>query len=226
MIKLVDSVRDLLSRNDYAYLFSKALGYSSVLGSCFYKLPIIVNILKAGHCGGLSPLALYLETVALLASVVYNHIRGNPFSTYGDIAIIVIQLFLLIFLLFSLGTNAKKEKLSSSHITGVVVFFLTYLYIIMKVVPSHASSNLIILSIISSLISKCPQILRNYQTKQTGVQSIITAGSSILGPLVKIYISLVETKDHYIFLYSLMIFILNFIIFLQILLYRKKSKDE
>ncbi len=220
-----DLLFQLLGDQSIRLLLSKVLGYSMTLGACFYKLPIMLNIWKAGNCEGLSPLSLYLETSAFLASLVYNINRQNPFSTYGDIAAISFQLFVLIAMVWTMGINKQGERLPSSHILLVSSFFVAFTYSIVFVIPTDFSSNLMIYSIVVSLCSKVPQILKNLREKDTGVQSVITAFNAILGPVAKIYITLIETKDMFILIYSCLSFVLNLLILAQIIIYNKAKKD-
>lgn len=222
---LWESVVQTLKEQNVNLLISKCLGYSMTLGACFYKLPIILNIFKAGNCEGLSTLSLYLETSAFLASLVYNINRRNPFSTFGDIAAIVVQLFFLIAMLWAMGVDKKNNKLSLSHMVGVSLLFAGFVYGITVLLPVEWSSHLMIYSIVVSLFSKLPQILKNFKEKDTGVQSVITASNAILGPVVKIYITLVETKDMFILFYSVLSFVLNIIILVQIISYGKVKND-
>ena len=215
-------ILEQLKGYDYPFLLSKLLGIGMALGSCFSKLPIFINIFRIGYCEGLSPVSLYLELSAYLASIVYNTSLNNAISTYGDIAALAFQFVLLIILVWLLGVQ-KDQKLSVFHRLLAFLTILLFAYGILFLVPKDHVEFLIIYSIIISLFAKVPQLLRNYKNKNTGVLSMITAITSIAGPLVKMYITIVETKDPLIFVYALLTFALNSVLLLQILIYGKRK---
>jgi hypothetical protein len=224
--EMYDEIKEALAQHGPTYLVSKALGFGMALGACFYKLPIIINAVKAGHCGGLSPLAFYLETSSFMANIYYNVRKDNPFSTYADLIAVGAQLVLLILMMWTLGLNEKKERLPISHISAVIGLFAILIYVIFNYIDEAALSYLMLYAIVVSLLSKVPQIIKNFQTKNTGVQSVITGVNSIAGPLVKVYIMLVETKDMFSLFFYVMSFVLNAVILSQIIAYGNGNKSH
>jgi mannose-P-dolichol utilization defect protein 1 len=214
---------DLIQKHGLSYVVSKLLGFGSILGSCFYKLPIFLNIMKAKSCQGLSVISLYLEGSSYFANIIYNINRRNSFSSFGDLIIVWVQIFLMIALSWTLGFGEKQ--ISASHKILVSFGFLLYFYTVVFLIPVALTPYLIIYSITVSMLSKLPQIYQNYRDKSTGVQSSITAANAMFGPVVKIYIALAETGDHLMMIYSVVLFSLNFILFSQILLYQKPKQE-
>src|ERR1700760_1191955 len=70
---------------------SKALGIAIVGASGIVKVPQLLKLLNSQSAAGVSFLSYLLETAALVITVAYNARSGNPFSTYGESALIAAQ---------------------------------------------------------------------------------------------------------------------------------------
>lgn len=102
-----------------ADLISKVVSYAIIVGAAVVKLPQIINVLRAGTSKGLALSGVYLETVATLAGTIYNILAGNPFRTYGETALILVQSIIIVLLCWSTTT-----KPSSGYVIGVVSTFV------------------------------------------------------------------------------------------------------
>ena len=72
-------------------VLSRLVSYGIVAGGGVVKLPQIMNVVKARTGRGLSLGGVYIETVATLMGLAFNVLVGNPFRTYGEIAMLLIQ---------------------------------------------------------------------------------------------------------------------------------------
>lgn len=63
---------------------SKALGLGIIGGSSILKVPQIVKIVQRASAQGISLASYLLETLAFLIVLAYNYRQENPFSTYGE----------------------------------------------------------------------------------------------------------------------------------------------
>uniref|UniRef100_A0A0D3GQY5 Mannose-P-dolichol utilization defect 1 protein homolog n=1 Tax=Oryza barthii TaxID=65489 RepID=A0A0D3GQY5_9ORYZ len=72
-------------------LMSKILGYHVVAASAIGKLPQILKILKHGSVRGLSVASFELEVVGYTIALAYCIHKGLPFSAYGELAFLLIQ---------------------------------------------------------------------------------------------------------------------------------------
>ena len=77
-------------------LVSQVLGLAIVAGSVILKLPQVINIVRAGSVAGISGLSFYLDVAVFAITTTYNVLEGNPFSTYGEAAIILAQNLVLV----------------------------------------------------------------------------------------------------------------------------------
>lgn len=70
---------------------SKGLGIGIVGASSIVKIPQLLKLLNSQSAAGVSFLAYLLETASLVTTLAYNARQGNPFSTYGESALIAAQ---------------------------------------------------------------------------------------------------------------------------------------
>ena len=70
---------------------SKALGIGIVGASAVVKVPQLLKLLNSQSAAGVSFLSYLLETSSYLITLAYNARQGNPFSTYGESALIAVQ---------------------------------------------------------------------------------------------------------------------------------------
>ena len=157
---------------------SKTLGYLMIFAACFYKLPVILKIFKAKGGDGLNIISIYLETSAYIAGFVYNLLRGNPISTYGDLAVAILQNFFIISLLWHWGID--KRSFNLTHKISIISIVIIFISIIIKL-PQERYQYIATYSIIIVTISRLPQIISNFMYNKIGVQSIITLTNAVLG---------------------------------------------
>ena len=70
---------------------SKTLGIAIVGASAVVKIPQLLKLLSSQSAAGVSFLSYALETAGFVVSLAYNIRRGFAFSTYGELALILIQ---------------------------------------------------------------------------------------------------------------------------------------
>jgi mannose-P-dolichol utilization defect 1 len=217
-----------------SWSFATLVGYLLTCAACAYKLPLIRNILKARSTVGLSVVGMYLEISGHIASVAYNYSRGNPFSSYGDTFVTTLQevVIILCMLWFGSGTTppasvesatTKEPEKASTVSTSIkllsgLLVFVTALAWSMR--SPSTQSYAIGYSIAMAACSKLPQIYKNFIDQRQGVQSLYTATSAFLGPVVKCYIVIVQVKDPLLIGGALLTLILSGILFAQLVSFR------
>jgi mannose-P-dolichol utilization defect protein 1 len=70
---------------------SKGLGIGIIGASSIVKIPQLLKLVNSQSSAGVSFLSYLLETASLLITLAYNARQGNPFSTYGESALIAAQ---------------------------------------------------------------------------------------------------------------------------------------
>ena len=205
-----------------SYLISKALSIGIVLFSFTSKLPQIMYMLKTKEIKGLSYLAIYLDILSGLFYTLYPFHMGYPFLTYGEGLILLVQNIIIFCICWKYDTYQSSDKNNMSFSLLVVSFlFLCYKGLfndnIWKIIGSAST--------ILSMGSRITQIIMSYRSKSTGPLSTITYGFNMIGNIARIFTTLKETKDLIIASGFVISFVLNLIIFLQIIYYNRKDKD-
>jgi mannose-P-dolichol utilization defect 1 len=166
---------------------AKLIGMVLLTGAFALKVPQMVNIFMTKDIVGLSPTAFYMEVPLSGIHVVYNYLQGNPFTSFGEQVIILVQNFILVLLLWSY----MKPKPS---ISTVVIVLLTYATIATVSLNLPSEYQYIMpLSLLPMMIhSRLAQIISNYQLGTTGQLSIITTVLQLGGSLARVFTTIVE----------------------------------
>jgi mannose-P-dolichol utilization defect protein 1 len=216
--------RNFLDKKCLSLAISKALSYVLILGSCLYKVPIVVNILKQKSGRGLNMTAMYLETSAIFANVIYSYLRHQPLTTYGDLFAILAANFAIIVLVWIYGTGDKKEdKFGMGHILLVTALMGAFVAAMFQV-PSEHVALINWYSTVVVTLSRIPQIISNQTTGDIGVQSAVTVGNASLGTAAKLFVVFVEAPDFALFAGNFLAFLCNVILFFQIMFIKPKKQ--
>ncbi len=203
-------------------LAQKLVGYIGILGSCLYKVPVILKILDKRSCTGLSPISYYLETAAYSAEIYYSYLMNYPIHRYGNTIPSITQNLIVIFFFWSWGSDNKKLSI----LNKIKVLIMSYIYMyILYITPNSKCMGIdfiILYYIIILITSRVPQIIKNYQSKNIGVQSSITLGNAVIGSLGKMFTSF-NGKIEGIFIGYSIAFILNIILIIQINMYKSNK---
>ena len=206
-----------------SYLISKGLSIGIVLFSFTSKLPQILYMLNTKDMKGLSYISIYLDILSTLFYTMYPYHMGYPFLTYGEGLIILLQNFLIFFICWKYDTYQSADKNNMSFSLLLVSFlFLCYKGFfdekIWKIIGSAST--------VLSMGSRITQIYTSYKSKSTGPLSTITYGLNMMGNAARIFTSLKETNDIIMVGGFVVSFVLNLIIFLQIIYYNKKDEGK
>ena len=206
-----------------SYLISKGLSIGIVLFSFTSKLPQILYMLNTKDMKGLSYISIYLDILSTLFYTMYPYHMGYPFLTYGEGLIILFQNFLIFFICWKYDTYQSADKNNMSFSLLLVSFlFLCYKGFfdekIWKIIGSAST--------VLSMGSRITQLYTSYKSKSTGPLSTITYGLNMMGNAARIFTSLKETNDIIMVGGFVVSFVLNLIIFLQIIYYNKKDEGK
>jgi mannose-P-dolichol utilization defect protein 1 len=142
---------------------SKGLGLGIVGASAIVKIPQLLKLLNSQSSAGISFLSYLLETAAYLITLAYNARMGNPFSTYGESALIAAQNVAIASLVLHYGgKSAGAAVFVAGLAAGVYALFNG------DVVDMKTLSMLQAGAGVLGVASKLPQIVTIWQEGSTG----------------------------------------------------------
>ena len=143
---------------------SKALGIGIIAMSAVVKMPQLVKILEARSGEGLSLTAIVLETVSFVVTAAYNVRSGNPFSTYGEAALIAAQNVAIGAAMLAFAGKPAPAGIWMGTVSVLGMMLAReeggLRYDTVQVAMTGASAM--------GVLSKVPQIWQNYQQGGTG----------------------------------------------------------
>jgi mannose-P-dolichol utilization defect protein 1 len=142
---------------------SKGLGIAIVGASGIVKIPQLLKLLNSQSSAGVSFLSYLLETSALLITLAYNARQGNPFSTYGESALIAAQNVAIASLVLYYGGKSAGAVAFVAGLAGA-----GYAMFNDSLVDAKAMGALQAGAGILGVASKLPQIVTIWQEGGTG----------------------------------------------------------
>jgi mannose-P-dolichol utilization defect protein 1 len=142
---------------------SKALGTAIVGVSAIVKLPQLYNLVKSQSAAGISFLSYLLETAGYLITLAYNARMENPFSTYGETALIASQNVAIASLVLHYGgKSAGAAAFVAILAAGIYAMFNPELVDMKAMAMLQAAAGVL------GVASKLPQIYTIWQQGSTG----------------------------------------------------------
>ncbi|KAI5821455.1 hypothetical protein BZA77DRAFT_256720 [Pyronema omphalodes] len=198
---------------------SKAIGVAIVGLSTVVKVPQILKLVKSGSAKGVSFTSYALETTAYFITLAYNFRSGNPFSTYGEIALLAAQNVII-----SLLVLAYKGRLDVAALYTAVLATAGYSLFNQELVTPEMMVMAQAATIPLGLMSKVPQIWTILREKSTGQLSAFAVFNYLFGSLARIFTTLAEVNDPVILYGFLGGFALNVVLAFQMIWYWNSGK--
>jgi len=198
---------------------SKAIGVGIVGLSTVVKVPQLLKLLKSGSAQGISFSSYLLETTAYIITLAYNYRSGNPFSTYGEIALLAVQNVIISMLVLHYRGKAGVAALYAAVLAGC-----GYTLFNEGVINKEAMLMVQAATIPLGLMSKVPQILTIVKEKCTGQLSAFAVFNYLFGSLARVFTTLSEVDDPVILYGFLGSFALNIVLAVQMLWYWNAAK--
>jgi len=205
---------------EMAKLALNVLNYTMFLGGSLVKLPQIIAILKTMRVEGVSEASLTMEFTACVFFCAYNLLKGHPFKTWGEMAMITIQCAVQIGLFWML-TKQKLPKLPRVAGATLVVFML----VSFKQLPEELHMYIGLIPTILGTVSRLPQIVMNLRQQHTSNLSVFTWGLSGCGNTVRIVTTVLTINDRTQLFGHIVAWLLNWSLVAQIMYYRKATQE-
>ena len=196
-------------------IIAQALGGVMAAGALLLYTPIISNLLKAKSGEGMSMQTWVFNLLGFTAAIMYPIKKKFPISTYIEGIALVIQSTIVLGLLAYYNDQIKEFCIGMSLYLPLA-FFVSCPIIPMKYAPVFQ-----VLATILSNYAQVPQILLSYKLKKSS-WSLISAFLSTAGNVIRVYTTMVLTKDPFIFYGHILGASTNAILMAQILIYKRK----
>ncbi|KAL3827126.1 hypothetical protein ACHAXA_002361 [Cyclostephanos tholiformis] len=229
----------LLSSSCLSHLVAKLVGVGIILASCINKAPVIRNIVKSRSASGLSSTSIYGEIILYSNASFYNILRGNPFSAFGETFTVLLQTMIVVVLFWHYHDDYGDEDNSANgsmrrrwrmrggvmDIAFALATYCAYLFVVFCVLTPSTHYVLMVYNPIVLVLTRGAQIIENHANKRTGAQSITTITMNLAGSLVRIGTTIKEIgfDFHILGSYGTSV-LLNMILFVQIVMYRKNTE--
>jgi len=198
------------------------LNGSMFLGGILVKLPQIINIGRTLTVKGFSEVSLATEFLACLSYCAYNLKMGFPFKTWGEMALIAVQVGIQMVLYWSLTT----ERVSvAPRAVGILLTSLAVYALMQDLMPAEFLPVLGMVPTVLGSVARVPQIVLNFRQGHTGNQSVITWGMSAAGNVVRVITTLAALGDMVILAGHFFAGVLNLTLVAQILVYWKQTQE-
>lgn len=152
---------------------SKVLGVGIVGASAVVKIPQLLKLLNAQSAEGVSFLSYLLETASYLITLAYNVRNHFPFSTYGEVAFIVIQNVAISILVLQYSGRAPAAAVFVAGLAGA-----GYAMYNDTICPMSTLQYLQAGAGMLGVASKVPQIVTIFQDGGTGQLSAFAVRSA------------------------------------------------
>lgn len=169
-------------RSCAAHWLSQFLSAAILSGSVALKLPQIFNIVWSGDVEGISPEAFYSEVPLSVHTCMYNFRKGYPFISYGETAIVLVQNFVLVLVLW----KYMNPSPTMTHILSVLGFFVLNTYFC-YIIPEAFLYILPLVNFPLMIYARLMQIISNYRLSTTGQLSSITTFLTFIGNVARIF---------------------------------------
>lgn len=148
---------------------SKALSIAIVAASSVVKVPQIIKLINSGSADGVSLIGYLLETASFMITLVYSIRNKFPFSSFGEVAFIVIQNIAICFLVLEFS---GKGNMGSALIAGLAA--TAFVLFNSELVSAELLQYLQMGAGVVGAASKLPQIIAIFRQGGTGQLSAFT----------------------------------------------------
>jgi mannose-P-dolichol utilization defect 1 len=194
---------------------SKALGIAIITAASIVKVPQIIKLVRSQSAEGVSFSSYVLETASLLITLAYNVRSANPFSTYGEVSLILVQDVVISVLILAYSGKLPQAGAFLAAVGSSLYALLGSDTLVNAGQMTQLQAGAGVLGI----ASKVPQILAVYSQGGTGQLSAFAVFNYLAGSLSRIFTTLQEVDDKLILYGFVAGFILNAVLAAQMVYY-------
>ncbi|XP_076272632.1 solute carrier family 66 member 3 isoform X1 [Rhynchophorus ferrugineus] len=208
-------------KTNYLQLFSDFLSIITITICFILKIPQILKLLKVKNAKGINLIGLLMELSNYTVMISYNFRNGYALLSYLEYPIILIQEFILIFLVLK-----YKDFLNIYTLVASMVYFSIAASFLIGVVPLGLLSFLVPLCTPVGASSKVIQLAEILRTKNAQSISILTWLISAFTNFTRVFTITMESADLSLLLnFSLNTF-LSSSVMIAAIAYKNPPKDS
>ncbi|KAL7527843.1 hypothetical protein ACHAWF_002326 [Thalassiosira exigua] len=215
----------------FSRLLARCVGIGIVLLSCANRAPVIRNLLTSKSAVGMSVGGTYGEVIMYSNAALYNFLRGNPFTAYGETVSVLLQVLVVVALIWRYDIKMKAGDAAMAVAGYAIYLFVVFRCLMLRtkrpftVLTPDTHYVLMVCNPLVLIYSRGAQIRENYANKQTGAQSVVTTSMNLAGSLVRMVTTIKEVgyDFHILRSYGASAF-LNSVLLGQILAYKSNTE--
>nr|XP_003708523.1 PREDICTED: mannose-P-dolichol utilization defect 1 protein homolog [Megachile rotundata]XP_012153060.1 PREDICTED: mannose-P-dolichol utilization defect 1 protein homolog [Megachile rotundata]XP_012153061.1 PREDICTED: mannose-P-dolichol utilization defect 1 protein homolog [Megachile rotundata] len=186
------------------------------IGMCFIlKIPQILNLLLAKSADQISILALLLELTSYTVMTSYNYTNGYSVLSYLEYPVILLQEYILIFLVLKYLNKINKFSILIS-----ILYFSISISFALQLIPKTVLTILAPMCTPISVSSKVVQLLAIFRAKNADTVSPITWFISAFTNLTRVFTIWMDSADIILLANFIISVILSSSIMLSAIYYR------
>lgn len=161
------------------------------IGMCFVlKIPQILKLVAVKSADGISMLGLFLELTSYTVMTSYNYTNGYSLLSYLEYPIILVQEYILIFLVLKYLSRINMRSLLSA-----VIYFVLSSCLLLGIVPKIVLTLLAPMCTPISASSKIVQLLAILRAKNAESVSPLTWFISAFTNLTRVFTIWMDSAD-------------------------------
>ncbi|XP_043465076.1 solute carrier family 66 member 3 [Leptopilina heterotoma] len=161
------------------------------IGMCFIlKVPQILNLMALKSAKGMSIIGLCLELTSYTVMTSYNITNGYSLLSYLDYPIILVQQYILIFLVLK-----YLEKINFITILISALYFTTFTSFVLQILPKSLLTLFVPICTPITASSKVVQLLTIHRAKNAESISVLTWFISALTNCTRIFTIWMDSAD-------------------------------
>jgi len=171
-----------------ATLISKSIGIVIIAGAFLNKAPIIYNIVSNQSVVGIAIASIYTEVLMYSNGAFYSFLKQNPFTTWGENAVLAVQTIGVCFFMWQL----HLPKIGFIHRLVALGIGILYITFTLYFLPPQHYYLLLSVNFPLTLYARGTQMHMFYSCKHTGSMSAITIGMNFVGSFIRVLTTINE----------------------------------
>lgn len=202
-------------------VLSKGIGLVIIAGSFLNKAPLVYNILRNQSVAGISIASIYTEMFMYSSTALYSILKQNPFTSWGENAVLAVQTLLVAFLMW----HYYIPKIGYIHRLVAATTFALYTAFVLYILTPQYYYLLPSVNLPLTIYARGCQVYTFYSCRHTGSMSFITNSMNFVGASIRVLTTINEVGWDIPLVSSYgMSVILNGILLTQFWLYRKGTE--